>query len=379
MVSWTTRTVLCSKHCRAVSLVRPCCKAAGCTRGLAGSDRPLACPQPLRGLRDGIASAAPGERFQYGRAKRAGRRLSGRTGSAPPTPPRVCVHVHRASLTRYQSCCQRPLLLSTICFSWAVPTSSQKLWVMLRVDLGYGWSRGKSKLRSATTARHLAGTSHGQALLAARIDRLPPEDKRLLRPRRSLAPRCPGRCCRPSPMCPKKPYRSLAQSGGGSSTRPAYFPSVPIPSSTPSPMRWRMAVCCTSGGVPARAHCRGTGVPGGDRLDDQVERLAQHAQRGEVWEKALAYGRQAGDKALTRSAYREAAVCYRAGAHRLGASPPTVVPATEQAIVLRLGLCTALTALGEAPGRMFDHVAPGRDPRRDAGRPTAARAGLRRA
>ena len=29
----------------------------------------------------------------------------------------------------------------------------------------------------------------------------------------------------------------------------------------------------------------------GDRLDDQVERLAQHALRGEVWDKALAQAR----------------------------------------------------------------------------------------
>ena len=28
------------------------------------------------------------------------------------------------------------------------------------------------------------------------------------------------------------------------------------------------------------------------------------------WDKALAYGRQAGDKAQARSAYREAAVCF---------------------------------------------------------------------
>src|SRR5206468_11320509 len=33
-----------------------------------------------------------------------------------------------------------------------------------------------------------------------------------------------------------------------------------------------------------------------DRRDDQVERLAHHALRGEVWEKALTYGRQAGGK-----------------------------------------------------------------------------------
>src|SRR5437588_4227330 len=39
---------------------------------------------------------------------------------------------------------------------------------------------------------------------------------------------------------------------------------------------------------------------------DQVERLAHHAMRSELWDKALAYGRQAGGRAATRSAYREA-------------------------------------------------------------------------
>ena len=38
----------------------------------------------------------------------------------------------------------------------------------------------------------------------------------------------------------------------------------------------------------------------------QVERLAHHALRGEVWVKALAYCRQAGEKVMARSAYREA-------------------------------------------------------------------------
>src|SRR5205809_4040948 len=42
----------------------------------------------------------------------------------------------------------------------------------------------------------------------------------------------------------------------------------------------------------------------GDRVAEQVERLAHHALRGEVWDKALAYCRQAGEKAVARSAYR---------------------------------------------------------------------------
>ena len=43
-----------------------------------------------------------------------------------------------------------------------------------------------------------------------------------------------------------------------------------------------------------------------DRLTEQVERLAHHALRGEVWDKALIYFRQAGEKAMVRSAHREA-------------------------------------------------------------------------
>ncbi len=39
-------------------------------------------------------------------------------------------------------------------------------------------------------------------------------------------------------------------------------------------------------------------------------RLAYHALRGEEWEKAVAYFHRAGTKAATRSAYREAFVCF---------------------------------------------------------------------
>src|SRR5262249_55522255 len=39
----------------------------------------------------------------------------------------------------------------------------------------------------------------------------------------------------------------------------------------------------------------------GNRLADHVERLAHHALRGEMWDKALTYCRQAGDKALAQS------------------------------------------------------------------------------
>jgi predicted ATPase len=43
-----------------------------------------------------------------------------------------------------------------------------------------------------------------------------------------------------------------------------------------------------------------------DRLTEHVERLAHHAVRGEVWDKAVTYLRQAGTKAFARSANQEA-------------------------------------------------------------------------
>jgi tetratricopeptide (TPR) repeat protein len=68
----------------------------------------------------------------------------------------------------------------------------------------------------------------------------------------------------------------------------------------------------------------------GERVAEQVERLAHHALRGKVWDKALAYCRQAGEKAMARSAYREA------------------VESFEQAIDLRLALRLALFPSGDS-------------------------------
>ena len=91
-----------------------------------------------------------------------------------------------------------------------------------------------------------------------------------------------------------------------------------------------------------------------DRMDEQVERLAYHALRGEVWGKALAYFRQAGAKAAARSAHREAVGCFE---QALVALPhlPEHQDTCEQAIDLRFSLRNALLPLGEH-GRTFDHL-----------------------
>ena len=84
----------------------------------------------------------------------------------------------------------------------------------------------------------------------------------------------------------------------------------------------------------------------GDRLGEQVERLAHHALRAELWEKARLYGRQAGAKAMARWALRDA------GTHlerALAATThlPEDPEAIEQAIDVRLDLRNAIFPLGE--------------------------------
>ena len=95
-------------------------------------------------------------------------------------------------------------------------------------------------------------------------------------------------------------------------------------------------------------------VLAGDRLDDQVERLAQHALRGEVWHKALAYCRQAGDKAQARSAYREAVGYFEQALSALPHLPETR-DTLAQAIDLRLALRSALRLLGDF-GRVLAYL-----------------------
>jgi class 3 adenylate cyclase/tetratricopeptide (TPR) repeat protein len=81
-------------------------------------------------------------------------------------------------------------------------------------------------------------------------------------------------------------------------------------------------------------------------LGEQVERLAHHAFRGEIWEKAVAYLSQAGARALARSAYREAVPRFEQALEALAHLPKTR-ETSEQAIDLRLGLRSSLFPLGE--------------------------------
>ena len=89
-----------------------------------------------------------------------------------------------------------------------------------------------------------------------------------------------------------------------------------------------------------------------ERLAEQVDRLAHHAFRGEVWDQAVAYGRQAGTRALARSAYREAVTVFEQALVALQHLPEDR-DTLAQAIDLRFDLRHALQPLG-AYGRIFD-------------------------
>src|SRR4030095_1852556 len=83
-----------------------------------------------------------------------------------------------------------------------------------------------------------------------------------------------------------------------------------------------------------------------DRLGEHIERLAHHAARAHLREKAVDYLRQAGLKAAARSALRDARTWFEQALGVLAALPDS--PSTlDQAFEIRLELRPVLAQLGE--------------------------------
>jgi DNA-binding SARP family transcriptional activator len=81
-------------------------------------------------------------------------------------------------------------------------------------------------------------------------------------------------------------------------------------------------------------------------LDEHVDRLAHHAFRGDLWERAVAYGRQAGHIAAERSASAQASACFAQAIQALARMPES--PQTlEEGIVLRQRRAAHHFGLGE--------------------------------
>jgi class 3 adenylate cyclase/tetratricopeptide (TPR) repeat protein len=91
-----------------------------------------------------------------------------------------------------------------------------------------------------------------------------------------------------------------------------------------------------------------------DRLPEHLDRLANHAVRGEQWERAVGFLREASAKAAARSAYREAAAGLEQALEALRHLPETQ-GTQEQAVDLRFDLRSWLQALGEHE-RVVEHL-----------------------
>ena len=96
-----------------------------------------------------------------------------------------------------------------------------------------------------------------------------------------------------------------------------------------------------------------------DRLGEQVERLADHAERGAVWDRALEYLQRSGVKAFSRYANADAVRFFERALTVLKIFPETP-DNLRQAVDLRFGLRNALLPLGEHNriGRSLDELDP---------------------
>jgi tetratricopeptide (TPR) repeat protein len=216
---------------------------------------------------------------------------------------------------------------------------------------------GAYRLAQPLATFHVPATV--QAVLAARMDRLPPEEKRLLQTAAVIGTEVPLPVLLAIAELPESAFHhGLAHLQAAEflyETR--LFPDQAYT------FKHALTHEVAYGGLLQERrrvlHARIVEVLealAGDRVAEQVERLAHHALRGELWAKALAYCRQAGEKAMTRSAYREAVEYFEQALSTLQHLPEQRAT-REQAIDLRLALRTALgPSSGAEGGRVLAYL-----------------------
>jgi len=213
-------------------------------------------------------------------------------------------------------------------------------------------------------AYHLARASHtlqipatAQAILAARIDRLAPEDKRLLQAASVIGKDVPFTLLQ---AVAEGPEESLRRGLGNLQTAEFLYEARLFPDLEYT-FKHALTHDVAYGSLlqDRRRTLHGHIVETierlyPDRLAEHIERLAHHAVRGEVWEKAVAYCSQAGAKTMARSANREAATHFEQALSALDHLPEDR-DTLAQAIDLRIDLRHALWPLGEI-GRILDQL-----------------------
>jgi class 3 adenylate cyclase/tetratricopeptide (TPR) repeat protein len=196
-----------------------------------------------------------------------------------------------------------------------------------------------------------------QAVLAARIDRLPPEDKHLLQTAAVVGTDVPLALLRTIADVPEAAlHHGLAHLQAAEflyetrlfpvqeyTFRHALTHEVAYGSLLRERRRALHARLVEA--LEALAPDRGAEMAAG-RSPDPVECLAHHALRGEVWGKAVAYGQQAGRRAYDRAAFREAVAYYDQVLKTL-LHWPEHGDTGVRALELRLAVARPLIALSE--------------------------------
>jgi class 3 adenylate cyclase/tetratricopeptide (TPR) repeat protein len=200
----------------------------------------------------------------------------------------------------------------------------------------------------------IQGPATVQAVLAARIDRLPPEEKRLLQTAAVIGTEVPLPLLHAIAEVPE----DVLQRGLAHVQAAEFLYETQLFPEREFTFKHALTHEVTYGSLlqerrralHARIVAAFEALYAG-RLAEQVERLAHHALRGEVWDKALMYCRQAGEKVMARSAHREAVGYFEQALSALPHLPETR-ETREQAIDLRLTLRSALFPSGDS-GRIL--------------------------
>ncbi len=215
--------------------------------------------------------------------------------------------------------------------------------------------RGAYRVAKAPQDIRIPATA--QAIVAARIDRLSPEDKRLLQAAAVIGKDVPVALLQAiadeSEDALRRGLSRLQAAEFLYETR--LFPDLEY--TFRHTLTYEVAYGSLLQDRRRALHARIVDAIEGlypDRLPEVIERLAHHAVRGEVWSKAARYLRQAGRKANSRCAFREAVSYFEQAlvSHQHLADSPE---ATGQAIDLRFELRNALVPLGEL-GPVLDHL-----------------------
>jgi class 3 adenylate cyclase/tetratricopeptide (TPR) repeat protein len=216
---------------------------------------------------------------------------------------------------------------------------------------------GAYRLAQPLTSLQMPATV--QAVLAARIDRLPPEEKHVLQTAAVIGNESPLPLLQAIAELPEADlHRGLAHLQAAEflyETR--LFPEreFTFKHALTHEVAYNGLLQERRRGLHARIVEALEGLYA-NRLDEQVERLAHHAFRGEVWDKACTYYRQTGAKAMEQSAYRAVAVSYEQALVALEHLPHER-ERLEQAIDLRLALRPALIALHDHDQeRLLSHL-----------------------